>query len=330
MKSTALSLGCISVRQVPKYWTFLALVFLVMGGFCLAASAPTEVRIHDDRPFPESITSTSDGALIIGSLAKGMVFRAAPGAVTAEPWIHRGTNGLDNVLGVLADERSGTLWVCSFHQGDGPGEPTALKAFNLKTGAPKASYTFPGESGICNDIAVARDGTTYATDTMNGRILRLKRGAGALEVWVKDRRLASADGIVFGDENTLYVNTFDSGHLFRIPVGADGKAGSIVRLRTSRLLTRPDGMRPLSDNEFLMIEGAGRLDRVVIEGDTAKIQVLKDGYKGPTSVTRVGNTAWVIEGKLNYIDDPKLKNRGPGPFNAYAVQLGSGPSTVSR
>jgi len=52
---------------------------------------------------------------------------------------------------------------------------TALKAFTLKNAALKASYPFPG-NGACNDIAVAPDGTVYATDTSGGRVLRLKKG----------------------------------------------------------------------------------------------------------------------------------------------------------
>ena len=55
---------------------------------------------------------------------------------------------------------------------------TALKAFNLKTAAFKASYAFPN-NGLCNDMAVAKDGTVYATDTTQGRVLRLKKGAKA-------------------------------------------------------------------------------------------------------------------------------------------------------
>jgi hypothetical protein len=33
----------------------------------------------------------------------------------------------------------------------------------------------------------------------------------------------------------------------------------------------------------------------------------------------VGNTAWVLEGKLNYMNDPKLKDQDPGPFRVYPV-----------
>ena len=89
--------------------------FVVLGtaAIGLSAASVTEVTIHEEKPFPESLSSTSDGSLYIGSLAKGEVFKAAKGAATAEVWIKPGTNGLQRVLGVLADPKSGTLWVCS-------------------------------------------------------------------------------------------------------------------------------------------------------------------------------------------------------------------------
>jgi hypothetical protein len=65
------------------------------------------------------------------------------------------------VLGVFADEASGTLWVCASVTGGRGGVTvvgeTALKAFSLKDASFKASYPFPG-SGL-NDIATAKDGT---------------------------------------------------------------------------------------------------------------------------------------------------------------------------
>ena len=45
------------------------------------------------------------------------------------------------------------------------GEATSVKAFDLKTGALKATYPVPGDGGFCNDIAVAPDGTAYIADT---------------------------------------------------------------------------------------------------------------------------------------------------------------------
>lgn len=306
-------------------YRFLAVsgtAFIILSAAALAAAGPTEVTIHDDRPFPESLTSTSDGTLIIGSLGKGEIFKAPKGEATAELWIKPGTNGLQRVLGVLADQKSGTLWVCSSELPP-QGKLAALKTFDLKTGAPKGGFDFPGEKSFCNDIAIGPDGTAYATDTFTGRILRLKKGATALDVWTKDDQLGGADGIAFGDNNTIYVNTFTTNRLYRIPVGKDGSAGAIVQIQPSQTITRPDGLRPLGKNEFLMIEGAGKLDHVTIDGDTAKIEVLKDGFTGPVAVTRVGDTAWVLEGKLDYLNDPKLKDKDPGPFKAYAVPINS-------
>jgi sugar lactone lactonase YvrE len=301
-----------------KSWILLSTVFAGVG----FAASPTEVTVHEDKPFPESLSSSADGTLYIGSLAKGEVLKAAKGAATAEVWIKPGTNGLQRVLGVLADPKSGTLWVCS-SKNPPQGAPTALKSFDLKTGAAKGSYDFPGDNALCNDIAIGPDGTAYATDTIVGSILRLKKGATALDVWAKDAKLAGIDGIAFGDDSTIYINTVTTGHLFRIPIGKEGAAGDITQIEPSQALTQPDGMRPLGKNEFLLIEGAGRLDHVTIDGDKAMIEVLKDGFNGPTAVTRVGDTAWVLEGKLKYMNDPKFKDQDPGPFKVYAVPFHS-------
>jgi sugar lactone lactonase YvrE len=305
-----------------RFLAVLGTAFITLSAGALTAAGPAEVTIHDDKPFPESLTSTSDGTLIIGSLGKGEIFKVPKGAATAELWIKPGTNGLQRVLGVLADQKSGTLWVCSSELPP-QGKLAALKTFDLKTGAPKGGFDFPGEKSFCNDIAIGPDGTAYATDTFTGRILRLKKGAAALDVWVKDDQLGGADGIAFGDNNTIYVNTFTTNRLYRIPVSKDGAAGTITQIQPSQALTRPDGLRPLGKNEFLMIEGAGKLDHVTIDGNTAKIEVLKDGFTGPVAVTRVGDTAWVLEGKLDYLNDPKLKDKDPGPFKAYAVPINS-------
>jgi hypothetical protein len=48
-------------------------------------------------------------------------------------------------------------------------------------------------------------------------------------------------------------------------------AGKVVKLSTSRPITHPDGMRPVTGNSFLMVEAAGTLDRVSVRGDKALV-----------------------------------------------------------
>jgi sugar lactone lactonase YvrE len=283
--------------------------------------------------FPESITSTKDGALIIGSITQGVVYRAAPGAGTAALWIKPGTNGLLSVFGVLADEPSNTLWVCSTNAtslgvpppGGGQGQ-TALKSFDLKTGAAKGSVTLPGSRTFCNDIAIGPDRAAYVSDSWNPHILRLKPGATEFEVWAQDQRFgvqrgAGLDGIAFGSDGNLYVNTYSTGRLFRVERRPDGSAGAVTELQPSHPLDHPDAIRRLGNNTLLMIEGAGRLDRVAIDGDKANVQPLKEGYNVPVSVTQVDDVAWVLEGQLNYLFDPNMKGQKLPAFHAYAVPL---------
>jgi sugar lactone lactonase YvrE len=312
-----------------RFHAVLIGLLVAFTGVALADSG--EIRIPGDRAFPEAITSADDGTIYIGSMAQGQVYRVSPGANKAEPWIKQGTNGLISVVGVLADDCTGTLWVCSSDMtGMGvsfPGSPaeTALKAFDLRTGTPKGSYPFPGGKGFCNDIVIGRDGAAYVTDTINPRILRLKQGAAQLETWVENPVFgttgANLDGIAFGGDNNLYVNTFQGFKLFRVAVGADNSAGPITELRTSQPLDHPDAIRLLDGQTFLMVEGAGRLDRVEISGDAANLTVLKDGMKGPASVTRVGDTAWVLEGQLDLLLNPSKSGIKPDPFRAIAVPL---------
>ncbi len=204
---------------------------------------------------------------------------------------------------------------------------SALKGFDLKTGQGKVSAKLPGDHTLCNDIAIGADGSAFVTNSAAPQILRLPPGSNQLEVWVNDPLLAppasgaGLDGIAFGTSGSLYVDTYTTGELFRVDV-VDGKAGKVKKLKPSRPLTLSDAIRPLGGNEFLIVEGAGRLDRMRIQGDGAVIETLKDGYAVPTGVAVVGHTAWVSEGQLSYVFDPAKKGQTPNlPFHIYSVPL---------
>lgn len=263
------------------------------------AQGRSEVTINDTGVQAENITSSEDGSIYFGSTAKGTIYRAAPGATQAEPWIQASAASLTNVLGVFAHDKSNTLWVCQNSTGGRGGAPvsgqTALRSFDLKSGAAKGTYDFPSNGGVCNDIAVAADGTVYATESFANRIHRLKPGATALDLWVPaNPELAAVDGIAILADGAVYVNTFFAGKLFRIPVNADGSAGALVAIETSVPFTRPDGLRTVGPQTMLQAEGGGRVAELTIKGNRAEVRVLQEGLKGATGVTVVGDKAFVL------------------------------------
>jgi sugar lactone lactonase YvrE len=286
---------------IPRQ-TISRLLLVVVAALSLSAFAEAqgraEVTIDDTGTQAENLTSSQDGSIYFGSTAKGTIYRAAPGAPQAEPWIHAATAGLTNVLGVLADDNSNTLWVCQNNTGGRGGAPvvgqTALRSFDLKSGAAKGTYPLPTNGGVCNDMAVAADGTVYVTESFNNRIHRLKPAASALDVWITDPKLAAVDGVALLADGAVYVNTFVSGELFRIPVNADGSAGPLVKIETSIPLSRPDGLRTVGPQTLLQAEGQGRVAEVTIKGDRAEVRVLQEELKGATGVTMVGDTVFVL------------------------------------
>jgi sugar lactone lactonase YvrE len=312
----------------------LAAGILVCSGYLSAQAASTSVELPGRRVFPESITSTRDGTLYVGSLGSGGVYRIMPHTMKADLWISPGAFGSGSIFGVLADEKSRTLWVCSNDLSafgitvPGTESGSSLKGYDLRSGVGKISAKLPGEHTTCNDIAIGPDGAAYVTNTAAPQILRLAPGGKSLEVWADDPLLAppasggpGLDGIAFGADGNLYVDTYGPGELFRVDV-RDGKAGKVTKLHPSRPLVLSDAIRPLGGNVFLLIEGGGRLDRMMVNGDDVTIETLKEGFDVPTGVAIVGKTAWVSEGQLSLIFDPSKKDQAPKmPFRIYSVPL---------
>ena len=306
---------------------FALVVAMTLAG-CASAPAPRgDILIDGKGVHPESVTSTPQGALFTGSMP-GIIYRAGPGETVARPFITPSAeNGLRSVYGVLADPRNGRLWACSVANSfaprtAAPAAPSELAAFDLGSGKLIGRWPFPAPGGTCNDIAVAKDGSAYASDTPGGRILRLPKGGSALEVAVSDDRLKGIDGLDFGADGALYINNVQKNELWRINLPAAGKSAQLTLLRASDKMGGPDGLRHIGGNRFLQAEGTtGRATLVTIRGDEATIQVLRDGLNSSPGITLIGRTVYVVEGKIQYLFNPEFRGKDPGPFKAIAIPL---------
>jgi len=307
-----------------------ALLAAMLAAGCASmptSSARADIPIQGSRVHPESITSDADGNIYVGSIG-GTVYRVMAGSGTAEPWIvPSASNGLTSLFGVLADDTRGLLWVCNNPRFGGPPQPppvrSALKAFDLTTGALSAVYELPGEGPFaCNDIAVAPNGTTFATDTAGGRIFALAPNGNELALFAADPELVGIDGIAFAGDGKMYINNVRKHTVQRVDRNADGSYAGFTTLTLSEPVNGPDALRPVRGNRFLQAEGPGnRVTYVDIEGDRAVITPVRTGLDSSPGVTHVGRTGYATEGKIGYLFDPALRDKNPDPFIIRAFPL---------
>ena len=299
-----------SYRQGLKW---AAPLNLLAAAVALYAADPAIISIPSKNLFPESITSTSDGAIIIGSYGTSSIWRIPAGENNAAQWIDASaTKG--PLLGVLADEKSGRLLVCQ----------AGVKTFDLKTGAAKEALAIPTANPFCNDLAVrSTDGAIFVTDTNGAKVFMFAKGATTGVEVAADPLLAGADGLAFlADPDKLYVNTVTTSKLLRLDLAKDGKATKITELKLSRPLQGPDGMRAIDGRRLIIAEGAGRTAMGVPNGDTVEITTLKEGGMegGTPAVTVTKGMGWTMEGKLRQ-RDAKNPDADKGPFRLFPVPL---------
>jgi sugar lactone lactonase YvrE len=288
----------------------LALAVALVVSFVQAASAD-EILIANAKSQPESLTVAPGGVLIVGSASSPFVYRVRPGSTTAEKFIDVSSEGPGTFfLGMLADASTNTLWTCQLTpvpDTTPPQRHTALRGFDLTTGAPKLRWNLPGDSTVCNDFTIGPDKALYITDTIPGRIFRLPAGASAAELYLEHATLRGVDGITFLD-GVLYVNNVIFNKLYRIPVDATGKPGTPIDIWMDQPVKGPDGMRAANGKLILAENGSGKISALTVIGDKASVTVLKDGLDTPTGVEPAGNTIWIAErgaGKAVSIPMPK-------------------------
>jgi len=283
-----------------------------------------DVVIEGSRVFPESVTSDAAGNLYNASNA-GTIYRTLADSTRALPWIVPDAhNGLKSLFGVFADDARGLLWVCNnpniFARETGT---SSLRAFDLASGQLSASYDFPADApAACNDIATAKDGTVWASETIGGRIFVLRPNANELELFAKGEELVGIDGIALAGDGTVYINNVRKQLFQRVERKADGSYAGLATLATSSPLNGPDGLRSMGGNRFIQAEGpGGRVALVEVAGDTATLTDVATGLNGSVGVTVVGRKAYVVEGKIQYLFDPALKDKSPDPFVIRAFPL---------
>jgi hypothetical protein len=188
----------------------------------------------------------------------------------------------------------------------------------------------PTAGAFCNDIAVGSDGTAYVTDSANMQILRLVRNAQSLEVWAGNGEFGPKGKILDGIaviNGYVVVNVLETGKLFSVSIGADGKAGTAREVALERSLSNPDGQRSFGSHGLLVVESGdgGRLSRVDLTDDASlgKVTTVQEGFPdGAASVTVVGEMAYVLQAQWDVPKHEQEPGYQPKPFMAIGVPVG--------
>ena len=151
-----------------------------------------------------------------------------------------------------SDIVEGKLYVADRDGGTSPSDTSTavIRAFDMKTGAPAGEWRLPGVEWI-NDIAVADDGTIYATRTLGGasptpdpatfQVWKIAP-SGTPSVFVQGAPLVLPNGVAIdGHGNIVVVNTGDDAVL---TFDRDGK-----------LLNTEHAAQPGSDGLVIMRDG---------------------------------------------------------------------------
>ncbi|WP_251091433.1 hypothetical protein [Streptomyces sp. Caat 7-52] len=189
--------------------------------------------------------------------------------------------------------------------------------WRLRPGGRPQRITALPATGLPNGLALdARTRTLYVTDSILGTVWRVAASGGTASAWSTDPALApagflGANGLKIHN-GALWATNLDKGTIVRIPLLADGRAG------TARVTAT--GLSGIDDFAFTGDgDGDGDGDQIIaalntvnqvalIRSDGTRTIVLTaaDGLQGPTSIALRGNTVHVISAAYLTARDPNL------------------------
>ncbi|MEA2423296.1 MAG: hypothetical protein QOF55_2395 [Thermoleophilaceae bacterium] len=224
------------------------------------------------------------------------VFAFAPdGQLTREYTVEGQTPGASHGVQVAAIDAKGRLYLLDQHPArvlildPATGKQTTYGTFkDVPPCLPGAATADCSATTMDNEpepdyAAWGTDGSLYVTDYLQGLIWRVPPGGGEAKVWLTDPQL---DGSQFGpagivlmpDHKTLMISTSaggvatpgdpTTGKLYTVPIGVDGKPGTLKKLWESGPREGPDGFAlAASGNVYLALVGPGANQIVEIAPD---------------------------------------------------------------
>jgi len=237
---------------------------------------------------PEGVALDGQGNAYIGITLTGELRKIAPDGSQSK------LAQLPSILAGVTVGPSNEIYAAVAPQ---PADPSKHGVWRIQTNGTAAVFaTLPPDS-LPNDVVFDAQGRLFATDSIGGRIFRID-DAGVASVWVQSPLLVGvpnplpphppfpigANGLAFVGTNAFVCNT-DFGTLVRVPVNADGSAGTAEVFTGGALLGGADGLRAdVNGNLYVANVIQSLIVRVSPQGAMEMIADALDGLDSPSSL----------------------------------------------
>jgi sugar lactone lactonase YvrE len=294
---------------------------IAFAGNAAPLSGKTEIQFTSDKNYAESTSwSAKQNRFFVGSVTHGTIGTVSPDG-KYKPFVT--DDKLVSTVGVLVDDARNTLWAANSDPGAGDrttaatqGKLAGIAKYDATTGKRLAYYDLgilSEGSHFANDLTLDEHGNAYVTDSFAPIIYKIDT-AGKATIFAQSPLFKDADGfnlngIAYHAGGYLLVGKYNSGDLFKISVS---NPNDVQKVKLPEPIKGADGFN-LFDGGHLFVAvnlGADKTIELVSMDDwkTAKIaHEVKSVKSMPTAPTRVGDSIWVLNSRLDTLFDPKAE-----------------------
>ena len=246
----------------------LPVIALALGTAPAAAQSLTELWRTPGFAMPESVSyDPGTDALYVTNInspdmsanGEGYISKLSPDGTIVE---ERFATGLNAPKGTFV--AGNTLYVAGIEE---------VVEIDLTSGEIGIRHAVPGASFV-NDVAVAEDGTIYATETMQAAIYTIS--GGEVSQLVTDPALAGANGIVIDGGQLLVATLGDLSQGFENLTPSNVKAvdiasGAVTDYGSSEPIGMLDGIEHAEGGVLVTDNGGGRLLKLDADGTLTEV-----------------------------------------------------------
>lgn len=252
------------------------------------------VKVYGSFHFSESCTFDPARNLILamnngergdGTENDGFVSLINPdGSVHTPKWIGVNRDGLELHHPLGSAVRNGVLYTVDVGY---------VRSFDLASGQPLESVAIPG-STLLNGIAVAEDGTVYASNTRSPEVIYKVTPAGETSVFADGAPLNVPNGVAMDqDGNIVVVNIGDNAVITYNPDGEVVRTEHAVEGGNDGVVVLEDGTKYVSSVRFGSVSRIrpGQEAEVIAEGIPSAASMCYDSVQNQLVIPLNGNFA---------------------------------------